>query len=355
MVGSITAEAFPDALFGKHASQLQQVFRFLRSRARVSIVVREGDTDGRSQRLVQHEQELCQGVLYSFAHCMVHQANTSVGAVVKQAQAQDIISGAYSYAKLLRMGNFFIRTLLSVELVVAPILVVHPTPPSPANVLLNEVMLDMFYMPSGSKGRRRGARPSKRRALQHELRNKYLMLCNGSPFGERLVHHCHPSVGRDCQGSRDALVRRIARILVAVLYSRRPVEPQQSEWSSIRESMAFLAFTVNANRLGAHVFEQSVSRGLAGDAHVEQYLAARSSALVPAAVVAETSVQPDVENLSWRTLAGNHINAVRAKIMQLAARLSIALLAVVIGALDFVTAPFFAKAVCLVDLVYMPF
>ena len=166
LVGSITADTFCDTLFhSKQAVVIEFFISKMRALADVSLAMREGDSDGRNIRLMAWEvqQEHIRRCLHSFAPCMLHQSSLSTGSVVVCIQ-ESLVSGMYAYSKLLRMGNYFIRTVFAVEVVVDDCLRVFPHPPSAECRALNESLFDF------SSCHQRVARGS------HQVRNNLLAM-----------------------------------------------------------------------------------------------------------------------------------------------------------------------------------
>ena len=67
--------------------------------------------------LSESSRESMQPVLHTFFPCLLHQTNIMVGATAKHIN-ESLVSGMAAYSKLLRMGNYFVRTVLAVESVI---------------------------------------------------------------------------------------------------------------------------------------------------------------------------------------------------------------------------------------------
>lgn len=100
------------------SQEIETFIAFMRSRARTSLAIREGDSDGKNLRAMAFElgSEGLLSTLHSFFPCMLHQTNLMIGSCSKHVNER-LVAGMHSYAKLLHMGNYFLRTVLAVELV----------------------------------------------------------------------------------------------------------------------------------------------------------------------------------------------------------------------------------------------
>lgn len=330
LVGAITADSFCDALLHtRQAAVIERFIGYMRRAARMSMAIREGDSDSKNLRLMEWEKQQphMAAALHSFAPCMLHQTNLMIGSAVKHSKGK-FIDGMYAYSRLLRMGNYFMRTVLAVQAVVSSILRVLPNTPSEETRILNEVAFDFFVLPPRS--RKHKPVSEKQKQQFKDLRKEYLMMCNGNPFSQNLVHHCHASVNCGCQGNRAVVVGRVSRILIRTLYCRRPAIPQLKEWTSVWESLSWLAAGLVRNRVAASIFECSVGATPA----VVQAAGDEVLQLVPAAQIADAkpAVQDFLDGMSWHEMASVRVKYVRQHVMQPIAHLDILLLAILTGA-----------------------
>lgn len=318
----------------------------------ICLALRGGDADARNVRMMSWEaaQPHMSPHLQSFCPCLVHQTNIMTGASVKVI-GESIISGMYAYAKLLRMGNYFIRTVLAVSSFVAANLHIVTTAPDEESQALNALLFDFCVMPPKA---RKGVAPTERQVRRfQELRAEFLMMCNGHPFRKALVHHCHPGCECGSNGDRASIVNRVSRCIIRVLYRKRPDEPQEKEWTSVWIASSFLAMALDRNEVALSVFELSVTRR-------PSQVAAASDALslFPAADVErrpdQAKMNDFIGDVSWHELVGSRIKSVRGKIMHSGAKLHATLISVTTGAVEALNLQLFAHRVKLVHLTHTP-
>ena len=72
---------------------------------------------------------------------MFHQTNIMVGDAVKHVK-QGIVEGMYAYSKLLRMGNYWVITILNIEDAVNELFDVRPLAPHRDNCDMYEMVVD---------------------------------------------------------------------------------------------------------------------------------------------------------------------------------------------------------------------
>ena len=255
------------------------------------------------------------------------------------------------------MGNYFCRTVLAVELAVDQLLRVSPLPPTEECTQINDMLLDFFFLPPKRSKNKPVTHQQKQR--DQALRSEYRALVNGSPFSDGLVHHCYPGGACGCRStSRSDLVRRVSSVLIRVMYRRRPPEAQEKEWTSVWNAMSFLALITTRNKIGVAIFEQSVKR--IAPHMLSQLRAAQDLALVPAADLQASSrsgaaTMPEfVDSLDWHQLAGKRVAYVRRTIMQASMQLHVIVLAVITGAQEACSLPYFARTVRLSDCAHFP-
>ena len=165
------------------------------------------------------------------------------------------------------------------------------------------------------------------------MRNEFAVLLNGNPFAEGLVHYCHADTGCRCNGSREDTVKRIARLLMRLLFGRRPPVPQLSEWTSVKDCVCFLALGVGLNRIGPTVFSHSVSRLVPSNVgRVREELALVPAHAVPLEPAVHESAAQAIQGTEWHELVGRRIRFVREHIMAPSVQTHILLLAILTSA-----------------------
>lgn len=121
MIGSKSAGCHWDGLFCQKSQQdLQTFIQEMTKLSDMSMSVRESDGASTNVKLLTHEMNQAapnKHHLYSYMVCGLHQANHNTGALVKLVSS-DIVAAMYAHANLLRMGNFWMRTILCIDLVV---------------------------------------------------------------------------------------------------------------------------------------------------------------------------------------------------------------------------------------------
>ena len=120
LVGCVNADAFYDSLYNQRWSRrVERFIRIMRVRAAVAMSIREADDDAKNVRLMGFEanQHSTLAILHSFHKCNLHQNNLMVGSTI-QCIGRQLTDGMFAYSKLVRGGNFWIRTVLSVEHIV---------------------------------------------------------------------------------------------------------------------------------------------------------------------------------------------------------------------------------------------
>lgn len=153
LVGPITADAFHDALFGTpQGVAIERFISGVRAMADTNMAMRSCDCDSLHKRLLAWEvgEPMFDRVLHSYSPCMLHQTNVSVGTVAKQF-GRSLVDGGFAHSKLLRMGHYFVRTVLSVEPVVNEALRIINVAPPPAFGTLGRLLVDMFVPPPCSR------------------------------------------------------------------------------------------------------------------------------------------------------------------------------------------------------------
>ena len=157
--------------------------------------------------LVQHPS-----TLHVFVPCMLHQNAKVVGSSC-QHLSRKLVSGLYSHAKLLRMGSYFLRTILAVEAVIASNLQIIYGHAPEADLETQEQVASMLW-PSFAE-----VASEAQRTRRAELMEEFRMLFNSNPFGP-LIHYCRFQRCH-CQ-DRGHTVQRMVRLLLATAYKRRP-------------------------------------------------------------------------------------------------------------------------------------
>jgi hypothetical protein len=361
LLGSITADTFYDALF-KGALMVQEVERCiaaLRCIANVSIAVREGDFDSKNLRMQAWESGQCSshGVLHSFHGCQVHQNNMCVEQLCKHI-GRRYVDALTAYGKLLRMGNYWLRTVLSIERVLADRLIIIPVaPPATTDGKLDTLLEYLcpfrgrrYYRCSSDKqSAQKSLRRQKRLREDHQKRLSYFSkMWNGGELHGRPVHYCHASVC-DCT-SREESVRACAASLVMLHYRHKPVVPTMKDWLTVEQTSSWFAFVANlcgSSNIAADIFESSV-RARASEAGARSGRAGSGNLdLVPAAQIGrgepgESASKASfggvhLADLDWHAMLGKRMSYVREHSMSFSHRLPITLIAIITGALEWVT------------------
>jgi hypothetical protein len=135
MVGTHNAGCYADALENQTFSRrLLRFIAAMRSKAFVSMNLLGGDSDARNLKYYTHRMNLEHGrpspsnCLMVFSACMLHQGNMNVGSVCEYIGVR-YVSAMESYANLLHMGNYWVRTILSIEQGVKDLLDIYYSPP----------------------------------------------------------------------------------------------------------------------------------------------------------------------------------------------------------------------------------
>lgn len=165
----------------------------------------------------------------------------------------------------------------------------------------------------------RGKPPSERAKRRHEAwKLDFLRMCNGPLQSGRLVHYCHPSVGCGCT-SREDSVRRFSQAVTRIMYNRRPPVPQVTEWTSVRQSMAFLALPLLTGGLHRDVFECSIRPKRQSGPQAVQGSGGDFLQLVPAPCLpdgAGAGVESSIADSDWHAMVGQRTKFVSEKLMQ---------------------------------------
>ena len=151
IIGVVNADAFADAVFwGRFARKVEHFCCFMRQRARISLAVREADDDAKNRRLMawQFPQLVASGCLSSFLTCVLHQNNMIIGASIGHV-GRSLIDGLYAWSKLLREGNYWTRTVLVVQHVVAEELVINHGQPPPQATAARDLVMALFFRSRG--------------------------------------------------------------------------------------------------------------------------------------------------------------------------------------------------------------
>ena len=213
LIGPPTADCFYDSLFGQHfTKRIERFIRFMRSKARIAMALREADADGKNVRMVAHELPLLVelGVLSSFFTCGLHSGNHAVGSTV-ETTGRSIVDALYAYGKLVRSGNFWARTVLGVEFLVNTSLIIKYEDPPGFHAEVLDTLIELFYpMPMTKDGK-----PPSPQAMQryHDDVREFRAMCNGNPLSEDLVHYCSVSAGCGCV-SPSHTKRRFAKVVI---------------------------------------------------------------------------------------------------------------------------------------------
>jgi hypothetical protein len=343
LVGTINADTFYDSLFNQRFSRfLQRFIGIMQRRASLSLSVREGDDDAKNGRLMSWEASAhsAQGYLHSFCPCNLHQNNMLVASTC-QIIGRSLIDGMYAYSKLVRTGNFWIRTVLSVEQLITKELAIVFAPPPVAAAVEARLVVDLFFPKPQCKN---GKPPSDLSVRNHHLlRDEFLKMLNGPLHNSQILHFCHESVGCQCS-SRGNTVKRISKIVVRCLFSKRPVVPQVKEWTAVHQSMTFLAFAASTHNLHRRIFDRSIAsvEACRGAASEEGALV-----LFPAAHLNGASVpQPTqgfIENIDWADMNGKRVSHISKHLMQPSQDLNILLMAVLLGAQEEISTFLFSQ------------
>ncbi len=114
-VGHKSSGCVWDALFGgTWAKKVMWFVGELRKLAKRAMAFRESDKASQCEAVLVHEMRQNPRVLYSKHFCNLHQQCIGVGTLTKMYYAT-LVAAQYGYACLLRMGNFWLRTLIAID------------------------------------------------------------------------------------------------------------------------------------------------------------------------------------------------------------------------------------------------
>ena len=326
ILGKKTSGAIHDALWNQRCTQrLQRFAKFMSSRASTTLRARTGDADGRNIRLAVWSAAAHPADAESFYACILHQGNISVGAA-SEGQPE-LLASLNSYTLLLKMGSYWLRTVLSVSSVVdEPGRVrIRRTPPAPQDLKLWELILDFFF--EAPRPLRKQASVSQGRQVWYmQTRAEFLALFNGYPGSDYITHHCAPS-RCNCRGEADTKARMKRSLLTTGFRSRFPV-PAVKEFTKVKKATVAFALPLATHGLIRPIFKQSISKILPKHAISTASPLNISLSSVPAhdrvpladEPVAEQPQQTTkdaqfLDDVSWHKLAGARIKKVERDLM----------------------------------------
>lgn len=238
-----------------------------------------------------------------------------------------------AFQKLMSMGNYFLRMLLSIATLEETLFEIDTTTPPDDTVLAERRLIVQLFGPTYTRRKRkksaRGAHkddlkedPRERETLSalEFLMHEYLEICNGAWWTDKIVHHC----GFGCRCKSPAHTRRRFRV-VAERYILGRVCPQCSldEFSSVGLALGWHALGRLSNNIIVSLAKLAIQGSTSPTKHRRgEYLPCNGSVmsldLVPLHKVGEddedkkSSFDMLLEDVEWKKLAGSRIKCVQA-------------------------------------------
>ena len=321
LIGNANAGCHYSALFRQPSSQpVNDFIKEMRSLCKVAMSLREPDSASTCLKTVSFEQsQQNDRTLSACMVCGLHQVNRVTGAVLQQIGVH-AIAGMYSHASLLNMGNFWVRTLLSIQDIVddPSCVAISHTAPADENLLMRDVIMELFFPRIVQRrfGKNRAKAHSESKQAKEEdsrLRQEWRVMMNGYMLdpSQPLTHHCHLAAGCGCKSVSNTR-HRIQQLLLRVMYRRRPAVPQLKEWTRCRDSSRFHCFGMLTSGLLQRVFHKAVQERPGGHQPLPGPV---NLALVPwAGARAEAPQAPQpaplqhfIDETDWHKLVGKKI------------------------------------------------
>ena len=138
----------------------------IHSRADDTILIWEPDAASPNLKLCPHQidvlrrssEECDQRMLFDMLVCGLHQANHIIQLIFASSSSMSLIRGLHSLALLVATGNYFMRLVFVIVVVVRKCLVVSREPPAPHIAAQRKILLDMFFPAPLSRGGRSNAK-----------------------------------------------------------------------------------------------------------------------------------------------------------------------------------------------------
>ena len=184
--------------------------------------------------------------------CALHGSNLAVGTYVKE-YCQPAVAAKHAHASLMRMSNFWLRTVLCIDIMMEDFEVVFGLP-SQADLAMASIVHEWFF-PKFSK-------PDIDKKWRHEVRvmfNAYpfkFVVVHGSP---KFVHYCHPSLPCKCKSAEDSKAR-VKAILFHVNYKTLPDIPQMKEWTKVSQCQRWHCFNLGTCGVLMELFQLATSK-----------------------------------------------------------------------------------------------
>ena len=195
LLGSKNSGCVWDALFKRQGLKtFYNLIRFMREHALQSISVRESDNGGAGPKSLHHEANSSDAGdrnFWIYCACMLHQMNLVVARVCK-AHNQKVVSLLWSLSNLFSTGNFWLRFILSIDVMKHSHFKIEYREPDPDD-LLHWELVARFFWPHGTRGS-----TERSRKADVKWRAEFLLMCNGPPMmpargSSQWVHRCHSS------------------------------------------------------------------------------------------------------------------------------------------------------------------
>jgi hypothetical protein len=262
---------------------------------------------------------------HAFLACFIHgNAKNNVAGCLVVDPDKSIVAGYSSYAKLLRMGNFWLRhCLLAIRFFQQNLVVIFADPPREA-LLAQETLLTYFVRPPYN---RKSKRPSKRAMeADTQLRTRFRALINcpirlharNMVCGPKAVVHfcCQAHIDSGLCSDRATCAKNMAQVALDTVYRRRLVEASLDEYTSVADATCQGTLMHCVHSIGVHVFEAVIQRDVAEVARVGFDAAADALALVPSHNLEQptTSVQQQLDVITWHEKAGVRVKIVKEKV-----------------------------------------
>jgi len=329
MIGSHNAGCLYDALFKRKAfAYLYGFIRHMRSVAKDSTSIREADNASTVTKCFHHEQQTDHNDnAWSYLACQLHQTNLNVG-IVCRAFLKSLIAAIFHHCSMLRTGNFWLRTVLSISVVSEKIVDILQCPPKDNHLAFWKVV-ESFFFPEEKMSKR----SPKCKEHREEMRAEFRLLCNGPPpclfRGQKgkFVHCCHPSWPCNCICAQHTN-HRVRRLMYCLNYKARPNGPKITEWTRVSEALRRYGFNFLCG-FELPLFYFSIGEIPAGTAHLPPPVSESGSSpsvsldLVPAHNLQDRGEQGHqsaafrqfVEETDWHRLNAKRVKATKAELM----------------------------------------
>ena len=245
---------------------------------------------------------------------------------------------------LLRLGNFWIRTLLAIDIVVDVCLHVSFDECDPDDLEIVEFMTDHFFPSPWFRKKK-----LTQKVIDRDNANKeeYRCLATGDPWAWGVIHHkCGP--GKACRCRSVTHTRnRFKSFLRKVAYSKRPEKPLLDEWTKAFKSLKFhifgttmggvlmTVFEVASGNITPRVASEIKAQRDALDLRKSHHVAEGALSLHSVPVSSESRqntqntgkglIQEFMEEMDWHKMVGKNIKKTRENLMNQKARFQLLL------------------------------